>query len=179
LEIEKAGKIMELRHQVGNGFAAQIKIVPAWAWVLAAVAFGSAQWFFDFGIASHPGAPPVWARPLLGALAGLAAGCYLLFVGYINRDAKRRGMSAALWTLVAVFVSNGLGILLYFILRQPVRSACPECGRAIQAGFNFCPGCNFKLSPNCGQCQRVVGAQDVYCPYCGATLRDPVAEPAK
>jgi RNA polymerase subunit RPABC4/transcription elongation factor Spt4 len=118
-------------------------------------------------------APPVWARPLLGILAGLGGVCYLLFIGYINRDAKRRGMSPTLWTLVAILIPNCLGFLLYFILRHPLHSACPQCGNAVQTGFNFCPRCSHKLSPSCPQCQRVVGMNDVYCPYCATSLRNP------
>lgn len=152
-------------------------IVPAWAWVLAGMGFVAAQVFFNIMVARHLDAPPAWARPMFGLLAGVGGGCYLLFIGYINRDAKRRGMSPTLWTLVAILIPNGLGMLLYFILRQSLRSACPQCGNAVQTGFNFCPRCNYKLSPSCPQCQRVVGVNDVYCPYCGTSLRN-LAAPA-
>lgn len=166
---------MQVKNETQSGFAGQIRIIPAWAWTLAAIAFVAAQWFFNIALIHHADAPPAWARPLLGLLAGLAGGCYLLFIGFINRDAKRRGMNSVLWTVVAVLVSNGLGILLYFILRQPLRSGCPQCGHAVQSGFNFCPRCNHKLSPSCPQCQRVVGVTDVYCPYCGTSLREQAA----
>jgi len=138
--------------------------------MLAGIGFVSMQFVFNAVLARQTDAPPAWARPLLGVLAGLVLGCYLLFIGYINRDAKRRGMSPALWTIVAVIIPNALGIILYFVLRQPLRSGCPQCGNAVQTGYNFCPRCNYKLSPNCPQCQRVVGVNDVYCPYCGTTL---------
>jgi hypothetical protein len=162
---------MQLKNETRTGLGAEIKIIPAWAWALAAIAFLAAQWFFNIGIVHHADAPPAWSRPLLGLLAGIAGGCYLLFIGYLNRDAKRRGMSPALWTIVAIFIPNALGILLYFILRQPLSSACPQCGHGVQPGFNFCPQCNCKLSPSCAQCQRVIGARDVYCPYCGTPQR--------
>ncbi len=160
-----------LKNETQTGFKAEIKIVPAWAWVLAGIAIVTAQWFFNLAMAHHADAPPVWSRPLLGLLAGIGGASYLLFIGYINRDAKRRGMSPTLWTIVAVMIPNALGIILYFIMRQPLRSGCPQCGNAVQAGFNFCPRCNHKLSPSCPQCQRVVGFSDVYCPYCGTSLR--------
>ena len=163
---------MLLKDETQTGLTSEIKIVPAWAWALAGIAFIAAQVFFDVVVARHTNAPPAWARPLLGLLAGIGGGCYLLFIGYINRDAKRRGMSPVLWTIVAVIIPNALGIILYFILRQPLRSACPQCGNAVQTGFNFCPRCSFKLSPTCPQCQRVIGLNDVYCPYCGTSLRN-------
>jgi len=166
---------MQVRNETQTGLTAEIKIVALWAWVLAGIVFVAAQVFFNVVVARHSGAPPAWARPVLGLLAGIGGGCYLLFIGYINRDAKRRGMSPVLWTIVAVFIPNALGIILYFILRQPLRTACPQCGSAVQTGFNFCPRCSYKLSPNCPQCQRVVGVTDVYCPYCGTSLRNQAA----
>lgn len=171
---------MQVRNETQTGLTAEIKIVPLWAWVLAGIGFVAAQVFFNVVVARHSGGPPAWARPLLGLMAGIAGGCYLLFIGYINRDAKRRGMSPTLWTIVAVFIPNALGIILYFILRQPLRNACPQCGNTVQTGFNFCPRCSYKLSPNCPQCQRGVGVNDVYCPYCGISLGNqpaPVSSP--
>jgi RNA polymerase subunit RPABC4/transcription elongation factor Spt4 len=175
---EKADTTMQVTNETRTGLRAEIKIVPSWAWMLAVVAFGAAQWYFNIAMPRHSGAPPAWARAVLGVMAGIGAGCYLLFLGYINRDAKRRGMSPTLWTLVATLIPNGLGILLYFILRQPPSSACPQCGNAVQARFNFCPRCSYKLSPSCPQCQRVVAADDVYCPYCAASLRNQAAPTA-
>ena len=166
---------MQITNETQTGLTSEIRIVPSWAWALAATAFVAAQWFFNIAMTRQPHAPPEWARALLGVLAGICAGCYLLFIGYINRDAKRRGMSPILWTIVAVIIPNALGIILYFILRQPRSSACPKCGTAVQTGFNFCPRCSYKLSPSCPHCQRLVGVNDVYCPYCGTSLREQAA----
>jgi len=166
---------MQVKNETRTGFTAELSIVPSWAWALAVIAFVAAQWFFNIAVAHQHDAPPAWSRPLLGLLAGLGAGCYLLFIGYINRDAKRRSMSPTLWTLVAILIPNLLGILLYFILRQPLHAACPHCGTAVQSGFNFCPSCSYKLSPTCPQCQHVVAATDVFCPYCGKPLRNQTA----
>lgn len=164
---------MQLKNEPQTGLSSEIKIIPSWAWALTGTVFVAAQWFFNIALASHHDAPPAWARPLLGLLAGAGGGCLLLLIGYINRDSKRRGMSPTLWTLIAIFIPNGLGGLLYFVLRQPLGSACPQCGCGVQAGFNFCPRCNHKLSPSCQQCQRLVGVNDVYCPYCGCSLHAP------
>ena len=163
---------MQVKNETQTGLIAEFKIVPPWAWTLAVIGFAGAQIVFNIILARHPAPPPVWGRLLLGLAAGTVLGCYLLFIGYINRDAKRRGMSPILWTLVAVLIPNGLGILLYFILRQSLRGACPQCGNAVQTGFNFCPRCSYQLSSSCSKCQRVVGVNDVYCPYCGTSLRN-------
>jgi RNA polymerase subunit RPABC4/transcription elongation factor Spt4 len=163
---------MQVENETRTGLSAEIRIVPIWAWVLAGIAFVAAQFFFNVALAHHSGGPPAWARPLLGLLAGIGGGCFLLLIGYINRDSKRRGMSPTLWTIMALIIPNALGIILYFLLRHPLRSTCPQCGTAVQTGFNFCPHCSYKLSPNCPQCQRVVSTNDLYCPYCGASMGD-------
>ena len=160
--------------------SAEIKVIPTWAWVLAGVWFVGTQIGVDFFMGRKPGSPPPWATPLLGLLIGVVMGCYLLLIGYINRDAKRRGMSPVLWTIVAIIIPNALGIILYFLLRQPLRTACPRCGYVMHPGFGFCPQCSCKLTPICPQCQRSVGVNDIYCPYCGTSLRSqaaPVSSP--
>jgi RNA polymerase subunit RPABC4/transcription elongation factor Spt4 len=166
---------MQLKNETQTGFAAEIKIIPLWAWTLAGIVFVAAQIFFNIVVARQHHVPPAWLRALMAVGAGIGGACYLLFLGYINRDAKRRAMSPALWTLVAIFIPNGLGIILYFILRQPRVIACPQCASAIQAGFNFCPRCSHKLSPSCPQCQRIVGVNDVYCPHCGTSVSNQAA----
>jgi RNA polymerase subunit RPABC4/transcription elongation factor Spt4 len=162
---------MQVKNETQSRLSAGMKIIPAWAWTLAAVGFASAEVVFNIFMRG-PDAPATWVRVLLGLLAGTIVGGYFLLIGYVSRDAGRRGMSPLLWTLVAILIPNGLGIILYFILRQPLRRACPQCGNAVQVEFNFCPSCNCKLSPSCPHCQRLVGTNDVYCPYCGTSMRN-------
>ena len=161
---------MQLRNENQTSLATEVRIVPAWAWVLAGIGFVVLQYVFNFIMPREPDAPPAWARALLGLLMGLLVAAYLMFVGYVNRDAKRRGMPRILWTCVAALIPNALGIIIYFVLRQPLRSTCPQCGSSVQTEFNFCPQCHYKLSPGCPQCQRAVSPGDVYCPYCGTSL---------
>jgi len=62
--------------------AAEIQIVPTWAWVMAGIMVIGAQILFDVVIPHHKaGGPPAWARPLIGILAGLVGGAYFLFLG--------------------------------------------------------------------------------------------------
>jgi len=159
---------MELKNESKVGLRGEVSIIPAWAWILAAIAFVAMQVVAQ--VIRQPDAPTPFVRALMGLLVGAVVACYLLLIGYITRDARRRGMSPVLWTLVAILVPNALGMILYFILRQPIRSACPQCGSFVQSGFNFCPHCSHKLSPSCPKCQHMVSATDVYCPYCGTTL---------
>ncbi len=115
-------------NETHRGFRAEIRIIPGWAWALAAIAFLAAQWYFNIPLAHQASPPPAWARPLLGILAGIGGVAFLALIGYVNRDAKRRGMSPVLWTIVVIIIPNALGFILYFILRQPLRSADPQYG---------------------------------------------------
>lgn len=159
---------MELKNETKLGFSAEVSIIPMWAWILAVIAFAALQVVAQ--VIRQPGDPTHFVRALMGLLVGAVVACYLLLLGYITRDARRRGMSPVLWTLVAILVPNALGMLLYFILRQPIRSACPQCGSFVQSGFNFCPHCSHKLGSSCPKCQHMVTATDVYCPYCGTPV---------
>ncbi|MGA7375746.1 MAG: zinc ribbon domain-containing protein, partial [Candidatus Sulfotelmatobacter sp.] len=90
----------------------------------------------------------------------------------------RRGMSRLLWTLIAIFVPNGLGIVLYFVLRKPRAVTCPQCNAEVEPGFSFCPRCRNRLRPACPHCQRSVDLGDKFCPYCGGTLESAAGAPA-
>jgi hypothetical protein len=92
-------------------------------------------------------APPLALRVLLGVIGGTLLGCYVVLIGYVNRDAGRRGMSRGLWTLLAIIVPNALGIVLYFILRKPRTGNCPQCDAEVEPGFSFCPRCRHRLQP--------------------------------
>jgi hypothetical protein len=106
----------------------------------------------------------------LGIAIGCVTAAYLLLVAYVNQDAKRRDMGQLLWTLLVIFIPNGIGFLAYFLLRKPLVQSCPKCGDRIDKGFHFCPKCGFALSPTCGQCGQTVSAEYVCCPFCGKTL---------
>lgn len=91
--------------------------------------------------------------PILGFLAGLFVGSlfaiWVLGLGYVYADARRRGMPHIPWMLIAAIVPNLLGFLLYFVLRKPLASPCPQCGQPVAAGQRFCPscGCQSMLQP--------------------------------
>lgn len=113
------------------------------------------------------------------ALAGLVTLMSFVFaslifmIAYVNRDASRRGMNSALWTiLVIVFIPTwGLvGLIIYLLMREPLPYPCPQCGNTVGARFNFCPNCKCNLHPSCPNCKREVAETDKFCPYCGNDL---------
>jgi Na+/proline symporter len=82
----------------------------------------------------------------LGLLVGVVIAIWILGLGYVNADARRRGMPPILWTLIAAFIPNLLGFLLYFALRRPIASPCPHCGQAMTAEQRFCSWCGYQGS---------------------------------
>jgi RNA polymerase subunit RPABC4/transcription elongation factor Spt4 len=110
--------------------------------------------------------------PLFGAsLFGVAfLGAFILLVGYVFADARRRGMNHVLWTLIAIFVPNGIGLILYFILRDPRPVPCGSCGALVVKQHAFCPGCGAPARAACPQCRQVVEPAWRNCGRCGAPL---------
>lgn len=163
---------MPVKSETSTRFMDEIRIISPWALFFVILGFLAA--FAAVVHATLSGTPPMplVAMVPLAIVGGTVLGCYILLIGYVNRDAGRRGMNRLAWTLLAIFIPNALGIVLYFVLRKPRIATCPQCGNALQTGFNFCPRCSYKLSPSCPQCQRLVGVNDVYCPYCATALRN-------
>jgi len=103
---------------------------------------------------------------------------YALLIGYVYADAKRRGMRYVMWTLLAMFIPDGIGIILYFVLRDPPMRACPGCAQLAKSGFTFCPHCGTSLLPTCPNCGRGVELGWSNCPNCGTKLPAPGARAA-
>jgi Phospholipase_D-nuclease N-terminal len=124
-----------------------VKIAAAIVFVCALIAglFIGAWQAYIAGLNSLNGIPPgVWASLIglgMGLLVGTLIAIWLLCVGYVYADARRRAMPAVLWVLIVIFVPNFLGFLLYFALRRPLSFPCPSCGQWIAAEQRFCAWC--------------------------------------
>ncbi len=106
----------------------------------------------------------------------LLLGGYTLLIGYVYGDARRRGMRYVMWTLLAVFLTNGIGIILYFILRDPLPVYCSRCGGGVKQGFAYCPRCGANVLPACPACSRVVQPGWSHCAWCGANFGAPAPQ---
>ena len=169
-------------------FREELRIIPKWlvwtciiAWLIE-IAIACPINFYN---AQHNGdyfpAPNLAGQPVIAclALAGvITAGvfvfsCLLFMLGYVYRDAKRRGMNPALWTLLVLLLSGPyvfIGLIVYLLIRDPLPYTCPQCSATVSARFNFCPTCKYNLHLACAHCQREVADTDKFCPYCAAEV---------
>jgi len=142
----------------------EIERIPSVAWAVAAVSVVCVAALFwvttRFGVAE---------LLIMGLIAAVFA-TYILIIGYIASDARRRGMPVLLWTLLAIFIPSAIGIVLYFILRRPLLRACEQCGKPADATYTFCPSCGATLGDTCPSCHISVESSWAHCPKCGVTL---------
>jgi hypothetical protein len=148
------------------------RMIPAWSMVVAGLSFVLVEYYFWIiapGQHHHP--PPAMGLRLYFNLSwGVVSSLYFLMMGYISKDAPRRGMSAMFWIPLCLVTPAGIGAVIYFLLRGPEMSRCPSCGTQVLSDFHFCPQCNFELTANCGNCFRTVRPTDSYCTRCGHEL---------
>jgi RNA polymerase subunit RPABC4/transcription elongation factor Spt4 len=150
----------------------EIRLIPRAMVAVAVLVFLGVQALLYLVAFRHdPHAPPLPVQVLLATLMGILLGMIMLLVGYVNRDAKRRGMNHVLWTVLVLFIPNAIGYIIYFVVRQPIRGTCPQCGATVNPGFNYCPKCKFNLHPACPQCHRTIEVGATFCPYCSAELK--------
>jgi len=147
----------------------ELRMIPRWSMVLAVALFIGMQYIFH-GVLPHHRHEMLPMRVMMGYTWGALVASYALLLGYVSRDVKRRGMSPGLWMLVCVVLPGGIGAVVYFMLRQPILSRCPNCSTGLTASYNFCPQCQFQLAPVCGRCHRGVKITDVFCTQCGHDL---------
>jgi len=169
-------------------FWQEFKLVPRWLigtvvvlWLIAVAiavtvnlnpALNDGQ-MFPPELQGHPVAQSIALAGIVTA-ASLFLASFIFLVAYVNRDAKRRGMNSALWTLLVIVLCPAyfaIGFIIYFLMRQPLPYNCPQCAATVDARYNFCPNCKCNLHPSCPQCKQEVVETDKFCPYCAQDLR--------
>jgi len=167
-------------------FSEEFRIVPRWLKVLCvvlyliavAIAILVTTYMPENRVDTLRGEPTLAALAAVGIVTGvgLFLSAFLLMLGYVNRDAKRRGMNSLLWTLLVLVLSPGyvgIGFIIYFLIREPLPYPCPRCSQPVGPRFNFCPNCKCDLHPSCPSCKREIAETDKYCPYCAYELGSP------
>lgn len=90
---------------------------------------------------------------------------------YVFRDASRRGMNAALWTLIAVLVPILVGFIIYLLVRSSYPDLkCPQCGTPVRESYVSCPQCGARLKASCPSCSAPVEPDWKVCPRCASPL---------
>lgn len=161
---------MQIKSDTSTRFSDEIRSISPWAKSIAVLLLFAMAAICAFLPVVDKNPPPYPVIVLIGVFLGTLLASYVMLIGYINMDAGRRGMSRVLWTLIAIFVPNAIGILLFFILRKPRLSNCPQCGAAVGPEFGFCPQCRHRLGLVCPQCQHGLEVGHKFCPFCGADL---------
>jgi hypothetical protein len=154
------------------------RLIPWWSVICAVAAFVGWQALVHLVLVPRdPNPKPLPLVIFWGVMVGFFFSFYMLMIGYVNRDAKRRGMNSALWTLIMVLLlASGIGFIVYFLLRQPVVLSCPKCSEKVESSFNFCPKCHFQLNPMCPECRHAVRPADNYCAHCGHSQESVITE---
>jgi hypothetical protein len=167
-------------------FRDELKLVPRWLIYAVAVLYviavataivvnlkqdgGRSVWPWQFR--DNHVAASFCIAGVVTAIAILLA-VWLMTLGYVYRDAKRRDMNPQLWTILCMLLSwpfFAIGFLLYFQVREPLPYPCPRCSTMVGARFNFCSNCKCNLHPSCLNCKREVAETDKFCPYCAQDL---------
>jgi hypothetical protein len=160
-----------------SAFGERLKSVPASAWmvgilpsvlVVLPLVFGPMR--VDLEMKEWPIALKVAVLCTVPAFLIPYAG----LVGFIYADAKRRRMRHVLWAWLAL-VPYFIGVILYFILRDPLPTPCPNCRTDVLHTFAFCPGCGASIHPVCGQCGKALQREWLNCPHCGLRVAPPNA----
>ena len=117
----------------------ELRVVPAWAYVVAIFAFVGLQIPLGILLRREPNPAPIPLQITLQIFSGVILGIVVMLIGYVNQDAKLRNMNRTLWTLLVIFIPNAIGFILYFLLRQPRSIPCPQCGALMEPEGHFCP----------------------------------------
>jgi hypothetical protein len=145
----------------------ELRIISRWVWPIALLFTGGMSTVIVLN--QHgPGFGHAETGFLLWGALFLFA--WVVLIGYVNADARRRGMRHIMWTLLAIFIPYGVGVLLYFVLRDPQLLSCPKCNFRCRSTFVFCPQCGAELAPSCPVCKRAVEPAWQRCAYCGKEL---------
>lgn len=109
---------------------------------------------------------------MLATALGLLFLFFAIAVGvWVHGDAKRRGMPPLLWALIAILGPNFMGLVVYLVVRKPLRNPCPQCARDVPEQAVFCPHCSAPLQRLCATCKMVPPDGALFCPKCGASLQ--------
>lgn len=158
-------------------FGERLKTVPVQAWIVGFLfTLITAPLLLAFPL-RYDAILHHWPLPgkiVLAVAPGLLVTAYAALIGFIYADAKRRRMRHVLWAWLAL-VPYFIGVILYFILREPLPTPCPQCGTGVPRTFAYCPGCGTSVHPVCARCGKGLQYDWLNCPHCGQRIAPPTA----
>lgn len=90
---------------------------------------------------------------------------------FVYQDAKSQGMTAWLWTAVAVLVPYFIGLIIYLVVRYNQGShKCYRCGASVKDSYTLCPQCGAELKAKCPNCGEYIEPNWRLCAHCGTEL---------
>src|SRR5579863_9817094 len=95
----------------------ELRVIPRNTWIVALVLYACLAVALYFIVPASGAKWPRGGQLTFSFLMPLAFFVVIPFYGYISADAKRRGMRYVMWTLLAIFVPDFIGVIIYFILR--------------------------------------------------------------
>ena len=152
-----------------NTFGERFRIVPRVAWItglLISVFVVGPLWLGPMHFDPEMRQWPTLAKVGMLAVLPIFILAYSGLVGFIYADARRRRMRHVFWAWLAL-VPYFVGVIIYFILRDPLPSTCPQCGTAVPQAFAFCQNCGASIHPVCPQCKKALQHGWANCPHCG------------
>ncbi len=156
-------------------FEERLNLVPAPAWAvgfLFTIIIVPVMLLVPFRYDHELSQWPMAAKIAMAILPCLLVTAYAALVGFIYADAKRRRMRHVLWTWLAL-VPYFIGVIIYFIMRDPLPTPCPNCHTDVPWNFAFCPGCGASVHPVCSRCGKALQHDWLNCPHCGLRVAPP------
>ena len=135
-------KLQQFLSVVPNGFKKAAPILLCFI-VLGGLFAGYHQHRHPSGVGSSSLGGSVGGLAI-GLGAGLFIAAWVICLGFVYGDAHRRAMPPILSTLMAAFVPNLLGFLIYFVIRRPIALPCSQCGKPMRADHPFCSWCGYQ-----------------------------------
>lgn len=96
----------------------------------------------------------------------------ILMAVFVHKDAKKLHLNPWMWTLIVVYGPNGLGLIIYLIIRsnEKKKLRCIKCGVPVDRDFKICPHCGQQFGKTCSSCGKFIQEEWSVCPYCEEKL---------
>ena len=78
------------------------RVIPIGGWIAAGIAFLLGFLLLNIAFVRNPHNTPVAFRVIVPILVPLILAGYTLLIGYVNGDARPRGMRYVMWTLLEI-----------------------------------------------------------------------------